>query len=745
MAKNPYTQDINVAVEATRKANTPSISEQLTGILTNYITKAQERAEKNVQNLQSDFVVEKQALNTKIKDYNRVIEIQNDIRDNYNGNVEAYARAQVNKQYQNDVANHYNLQGKEGFQIFDDYVDINPDKPGVQNETQDFLKSRTLNYTDRLNKIFETASNINLQEGVDSSYVDNLFTNQINQLPDSVRGKGWGVLGDLIAGQGFKLGQDYSVTRQDILDRVYSDLPSQVMGELSEQFKGLYTVDKKLAQKFREEIVPNKKVGTAVNTYSEINSATFMGQEVRFRESYMTYIDANGQQQQTEIVRTPMSEDEVFIDPETMSKFVMTYTDQAKKQWAEMAADGKSLNEIITALGKDINNFRNATVDGIKNQWAGAQNAKAVKTLYDDWTVQNGYATVEQAGFSGTTIVPVEGAKDKEGFLTFSQWRNKQINETIALMGLDDTGDDSQMGNSEPIKTEEGATISYVVGNQSYTSSTWQETVNGTNEAVVNDDGETVKFSEYTLEKLGLSNPKLLAQLEKEFKQGDFIQVDSNGLYYNPENPFILNLRELEAIGITNAVRPIEFGYDIVNEDFVMRDAKTFRDSNPELGKASFNALRMPGRYYLENAEELINSMDLESLTEGQLLTLSSANLTEELGLPKDVKLDRRATSGFSPLPDIGDFFAEPKNRKKLNLRIRDELQKRFGGDVKFMGIGQGGKGPQDAKTFMRFASSDRNEPIPSSWWADYFIGTPEGPSPKRPGQKRGTKYAPQG
>lgn len=745
MAKNPYTQDINVAVEATRKANTPSISEQLTGILTNYITKAQERAEQNVQNLQSDFVVEKQSLNTKIKDYNRVIEIQNDIRDNYNGNVEAYARAQVNKQYQNDVANHYNLQGKEGFQIFDDYVDINPDKPGVQNETQDFLKSRTLNYTDRLNKIFETASNINLQEGVDSSYVDNLFTNQINQLPDSVRGKGWGVLGDLIAGQGFKLGQDYSVTRQDILDRVYSDLPSQVMGELSEQFKGLYTVDKKLAQKFREEIVPNKKVGTAVNTYSEINSATFMGQEVRFRESYMTYIDANGQQQQTEIVRTPMSEDEVFIDPETMSKFVMTYTDQAKKQWAEMAADGKSLNEIITALGKDINNFRNATVDGIKNQWAGAQNAKAVKTLYDDWTVQNGYATVEQAGFSGTTIVPVEGAKDKEGFLTFSQWRNKQINETIALMGLDDTGDDSQMGNSEPIKTEEGATISYVVGNQSYTSSTWQETVNGTNEAVVNDDGETVKFSEYTLEKLGLSNPKLLAQLEKEFKQGDFIQVDSNGLYYNPENPFILNLRELEAIGITNAVRPIEFGYDIVNEDFVMRDAKTFRDSNPELGKASFNALRMPGRYYLENAEELINSMDLESLTEGQLLTLSSANLTEELGLPKDVKLDRRATSGFSPLPDIGDFFAEPKNRKKLNLRIRDELQKRFGGDVKFMGIGQGGKGPQDAKTFMRFASSDRNEPIPSSWWADYFIGTPEGPSPKRPGQKRGTKYAPQG
>ena len=61
------------------------------------------------------------------------------------------------------------------------------------------------------------------------------------------------------------------------------------------------------------------------------------------------------------------------------------------------------------------------------------------------------------------------------------------------------------------------------------------------------------------------------------------------------------------------------------------------------------------------------------------------------------------------------------------------------------MGIGQKGKGPQDAETYMRYARKDRYEPIDSAWWADYFIGTPEGTDVPRPGKKRGTKYSPKG
>ena len=734
---SPYTQDINKTVAATRNQNKASYSEQLVGLFGKYVEKEQERAQENVKKLDTDFVFEKQKINANIKNYNKVLTLQDTIRNDYNGSNEAYARAQVNKQYQQDVANHYNMQGKEGFQIFDDYTDVG---------TQDFLKARTANYAAKLDKMFTTAESINLGENVDTSYVDSLFTNQINNLPDSARGKGWSILGDLIAGQGLKVGNDYSVTRKDILDRVYSDIPNKELGSLGEDFKNLYTIDKGLARQFREEIVGNKKVGTNVNTVSSVATEQFMGKEVRFRESYMTYIDANGRQQHTSTTRTAMSDDELFIDPADMQGFIKIYSDQGKKNWSEMQTEGKSVSEIVKTLGKDLANFSNPDENTIRAAWANPQNTKAIKALYDDWSVQNGFSEIAQgAGFGTTVVVPVAGASDKKGYLSFDSYRKQEMQKSLDLLGTDSTKTPAEMGDSDAVLNGENETVAYVVAGNSYTSTEWSQTVKGTNPALTDDTGKMVPLSQYAITKLGLENSKLLERLEAEYNKGDTTNVSKEGLYFNPDNPFILNLEELEALGMDEAVRPTEFGYNLETEEFVMRNARTLRDSKPQYGESNFNALRVPGRYYLENASDVIEAMDLESLSNGQLLTLNQASLSKEMGLPKDVKLDKRSTSGYSPLPDLGDFFSEPKVGKQLELRIREELQKRLGGDVKFMGIGQGGKGPQDAKTYMRYASKDIYEPIDSAWWADYFIGTPEGTDVPRPGKKRGTKYSPKG
>ena len=734
---SPYTQDINKTVAATRNQNKDSYSEQLVGLFGKYVEKEQERAQENVKKLDTDFVFEKQRINANIKNYNKVLTLQDTIRKDYNGSNEAYARAQVNKQYQQDVANHYNMQGKEGFQIFDDYTDVG---------TQDFLKARTANYAAKLDKMFTTAESINLGENVDTSYVDSLFTNQINNLPDSARGKGWSILGDLIAGQGLKVGNDYSVTRKDILDRVYSDIPNKELGSLGEDFKNLYTIDKGLARQFREEIVGNKKVGTNVNTVSSVATEQFMGKEVRFRESYMTYIDANGRQQHTSTTRTAMSDDELFIDPADMQGFIKIYSDQGKKNWSEMQTEGKSVSEIVKTLGKDLANFSNPDENTIRAAWANPQNTKAIKALYDDWSVQNGFSEIAQgAGFGTTVVVPVAGASDKKGYLSFDSYRKQEMQKSLDLLGTDSTKTPAEMGDSDAVLNGENETVAYVVAGNSYTSTEWSQTVKGTNPALTDDTGKMVPLSQYAITKLGLENSKLLERLEAEYNKGDTTNVSKEGLYFNPDNPFILNLEELEALGMDEAVRPTEFGYNLKTEEFVMRNARTLRDSKPQYGESNFNALRVPGRYYLENASDVIEAMDLESLSNGQLLTLNQASLSKEMGLPKDVKLDKRSTSGYSPLPDLGDFFSEPKVGKQLELRIREELQKRLGGDVKFMGIGQGGKGPQDAKTYMRYASKDIYEPIDSAWWADYFIGTPEGTDVPRPGKKRGTKYSPKG
>ena len=656
---SPYTQDINKTVEATRNRNKPSYSEQLVGLFGKYVQKEQERAEENVKKLDTDFVFEKQKINSNIKNYNKVLTLQETIRNDYNGNNEAYARAQVNSQYQQDVANHYNMQGKEGFQIFDDYTDVG---------SQDFLKARTANYTAKLDKMFATAENINLGENVDTSYVDSLFTNQINNLPDSTRGKGWSILGNLIAGQGLKVGNDYSVTRKDILDRVYSDIPNKELGSLGEDFKNLYTIDKGLAKQFREEIVGNKKVGTNVNTVSSVATETFMGKEVRFRESYMTYIDANGRQQHTPVNRTALGDDELFIDPADMQGFIKIYSDQGKKNWSEMQTDGKSVSEIVKTLGKDLANFSNPDENTIRAAWANPQNTKAIKALYDDWSVQNGFSEIARgAGFNSSVVVPVAGAADKEGYLTFDSYRKQEMNKSLDLLSVDSNQTPTEMGESTAVVNGAGEPVAYVIEGQSYNNSDWTATVKGTNPALTNDKGDMVTISQYSITKLGLDNPKLMDRLETEYNKGDTTNVSKEGLYFNPDNPFILNVEELEALGMDEAVRPTEFGYNLETEEFVMRNARTVSKSNSDDDLTSFQILydkyndasRKRGKRMSDNKKET------RELT--TLIRTSAGSITGDL-VPRPIKF----------LTHTQEF----RKQSEAFAVIRDEVQEKFGVNV---------------------------------------------------------------
>lgn len=144
----------------------------------------------------------------------------------------------------------------------------------------------------------------------------------------------------------------------------------------------------------------------------------------------------------------------------------------------------------------------------------------------------------------------------------------------------------------------------------------------------------------------------------------------------------------------------------------------------------------LDGGYYLKNANKLVSQMDLESLSDGQLLTLRlntmprgvgrSSSLPERLGLPSDISLDSRKTSGLTPLPGISDIFATPKVRVQLRNRIENELNKRqYSGPI-------------------QMAKREDFEVIPETWWDRYRIENPRGVVNTR-GLRRGSKYNTQG
>ena len=150
------------------------------------------------------------------------------------------------------------------------------------------------------------------------------------------------------------------------------------------------------------------------------------------------------------------------------------------------------------------------------------------------------------------------------------------------------------------------------------------------------------------------------------------------------------------------------------------------------LSEVDFNPMPLDGGYYLKNADKLVAEMDLNSLSEGQLLTLRlntmpgnvgrNSQLPFKLGLPSDISLDSRKTSGLGPLPDIGDLFAKDKVRVQLRNRIKSELDKR------------------DYSGRIQMARKEDFEEIPDEWWAQYMIENPTGVVNTR-GLTRGSKY----
>jgi hypothetical protein len=101
-----------------------------------------------------------------------------------------------------------------------------------------------------------------------------------------------------------------------------------------------------------------------------------------------------------------------------------------------------------------------------------------------------------------------------------------------------------------------------------------------------------------------------------------------------------------------------------------------------------------------------------------------NSQLPFKLGLPSDISLDSRKTSGLTPLPGLSDLFAKDKVRVQLRNRIEDELNKReYSGPI-LMASTEGGD----------------FEKIPDTWWDRYRIDDPRGVVNTR-GLTRGSKY----
>jgi|TARA_R110002110_G_scaffold381670_1_gene592577 hypothetical protein len=231
--------------------------------------------------------------------------------------------------------------------------------------------------------------------------------------------------------------------------------------------------------------------------------------------------------------------------------------------------------------------------------------------------------------------------------------------------------------------------------------------------------------------------PKIIQELKEAKRSGEIIDV--RNLYHGIiDQSLNLNLDLDEKAELKLEIDNIfkDAGVSLGDNAEGNTYSSPLAQMQSSLSEVDFNPVPLDGGYYLKNADKIVSAMDIESLTDGQLLTLRlntmpgnvgrNSQLPFKLGLPSDISLDSRRTSGLGPIPDIGDLFAKDKVRVQLRNRIESELDKR------------------DYSGRIQMARKEDFEEIPDEWWAQYRIENPTGVVNTR-GLTRGSKYNTQG
>ena len=234
--------------------------------------------------------------------------------------------------------------------------------------------------------------------------------------------------------------------------------------------------------------------------------------------------------------------------------------------------------------------------------------------------------------------------------------------------------------------------------------------------------------------------PKMINELRKANREEDIVTLRNRYIdVVNTSTKLELDLDEREELKTKIDSIFIDSGISLNEEDITsgaIYSGANLTTLEPSISDVDFNPMPLDGGYYLKNANKLVSQMDLESLSNGQLLTLRlntmpgnvgrNSQLPFKLGLPSDISLDSRRTSGLTPLPGLSDLFAAPKVRVQLRNRIKEELDKReYSGPI-------------------QMAKREDFEVIPETWWDRYRIENPRGVVNTR-GLRRGSKYNTQG
>ena len=342
--QSPYTQSVTESEVFKRVTKQEKPIDELIDTVKELKSFGQSAIDTNIQTLQDENVFEIQKTKSYLQNLDEFSKLEDNINNNFGGNVQLWAEDYVAKEYENKVYSEFGIQD-----ILDNKIDIQPSE-AFGEIGKERVKELVNNYNNVKNSIDELG--IDFSGGVDATnaFVDKQYQTAINNLTNQNQFKVFKGLGSLFRGQGFNYTSAQDLKKQ--FDDNIAKTNLSLVSEVNDKFKLLYAISPSIAKEYSNAVKDADVKENIEVTRTEIKSGERKTEDGQ-KETYdffniiTTYTDRNGETQTK--VEGPFEFNEQtapeIIDMNMHTLNLYKYTEAGRKKYIELANDGATPDE----------------------------------------------------------------------------------------------------------------------------------------------------------------------------------------------------------------------------------------------------------------------------------------------------------------------------------------------------------------------------------------------------------------
>ena len=510
-----------------------------------------EKVTANMKTLQDQEIFNIQRTKSNLMNLNKFGEYEKDLQDNYNGDIDLYAKAQAKKIIDQRALLNFPVSDTDKAKLTVNHPDAAYGKT-LDKAAADF-KGRYLSLREGLNDkgIPFKGSVAEANTFIDTAYqgVFDATSKENNyRVMDGVK--------SLFTGQGLNYSSAKDLKSSYDKNIATSNISS--IKKLNDSFKALYNFDPKIADEMA--VVVNKAdvrkdvVETALVKKTRVSQDQTTGQSftLYWAEKDITYTDKDGKPQ-IETIKTPESRvDDIKLanvtEIELFSKLIID-TQDSQEAFQGLLSEGYTARYAFEALDKKfkvgISNagaeqFRRENAIKLQEGWNAYQK--------DMWYIKDNLTGAESLRKDIKAFTNGTGPRPSDlQFASFAEYQ-----ESIAPI--------KAYINKDNMRGPDVAELDFNLTN----SSDWKEYFDS-----VDGQSDIRDFKDAVI-----SDDQFLNELKTEFNSGDFTRVDANGNYFPTNDKGYIPLAELTKMGLGNVYsKPQEIGFNVNSDRTIFKNA----------------------------------------------------------------------------------------------------------------------------------------------------------------------------